>query len=94
MKRLFSIFLSLALLLTLCTPLSAYADGDGDVNINHGGGGLGNGSDENFWNSGDEGVRVTVIRASDHAVASASVDFTNRHPDNIIINFGKVSKIA
>jgi hypothetical protein len=94
MKRLFSIFLSLALLLTLCTPLSAYADGDGDGNIDHGGGGLGNGSDENFWNSGDEGVRVTVIRASDHAVASASVDFTNRHPDNIIINFGKVSKIA
>lgn len=94
MKRLFSIFLSLVLLLTLCTPLSAYADGDGDGNIDHGGGGLGNGSDENFWNSGDEGVRVTVIRASDHTVASASVDFTNRHPDNIIINFGKVSKIA
>lgn len=94
MKRLFSVFFSLVLLLTLCTPLSAYADGDGDGNIDHGGGGLGSGSDENFWNSGDEGVRVTVIRASDHAVASASIDFTNRHPDDIQSYFGKVSKVA
>ncbi|WOC31108.1 MULTISPECIES: hypothetical protein [Caproicibacterium] len=93
MKRILSVLLMLTLLLTLFAPLSAYAD-DGDGNIDHGGGGLGNGSDANFWNSGDEGVRVTVIRASDHAVASASVDFTNRHPDDIVINFGKVSKIA
>lgn len=93
MKRILSVLLMLTLLLTLFAPLSAYAD-DGDGNIDHGGGGLGSGSDANFWNSGDEGVRVTVIRASDHAVASASVDFTNRHPDDIAINFGKVSKIA
>lgn len=93
MKRILSVLLMLTLLLTLFAPLSAYAD-DGDGNIDHGVGGLGNGSDANFWNSGDEGVRVTVIRASDHAVASASVDFTNRHPDDIVINFGKVSKIA
>lgn len=93
MKRILSVLLMLTLLLTFFAPLSAYAD-DGDGNIDHGGGGLGNGSDANFWNSGDEGVRVTVIRASDHAVASASVDFTNRHPDDIVINFGKVSKIA
>lgn len=92
MKRLLSMLLSLALLLTLCAPLSVYADGDG--NIDHGGGGLGNGSDDNYWNAGDEGVRITVIRVSDHAIASASVDFTNRHPDDIEAHFGKVSKIA
>ncbi|MFT8889404.1 MAG: hypothetical protein ABF904_11380 [Ethanoligenens sp.] len=92
MKRLFSVFLFLALLLTLCTPLNAYADGDG--NIDHGGGGLGGGTGESFWHAGDEGVRVTVIRASDHAVASESIDFTNQHPDDIVINFGKVCKIA
>lgn len=92
MKRIFSVFLSMMLLLTLCVPLRAYADGDG--NIDHGGGGLGGGTGENFWDAGDEGVRVTVIRASDHAVASASVDFTNKHPDDIALNFGKVCKIA
>ena len=93
MKRVLSVLLMLTLLLTLFAPLSAYAD-DGDGNIDHGGGGMGTGSDINFWNPGDEGVRVTVIRASDHAVASKSIDFTNRRPDNIVINFGKVSKIA
>ena len=92
MKRLFSILLSLILLLTLCAPISVYADGDG--NIDHGGGGLGGGTDSNFWNSGDEGVRVTVIRASDRTVASVSVDFTNKHPNDIAVSFGKVCKIA
>lgn len=92
MKRLFSVFLALALLLAIHAPLIAYADGGG--NIDHGGGGMGSGSDENFWNTGDEGVRVTVIRASDHAIASASIDFTNRHPNDIQSFFGKVSKIA
>lgn len=92
MKRLFSVFFSLILLLATCTTLSAYADGSG--NIDHGGGGMGSGSDENFWNTGDEGVRVTVIRVSDHAVASNSIDFTNRHPNDIQSFFGKVSKIA
>lgn len=92
MKRLFSILLSLALLLMLHSPLNALADGDG--NIDHGGGGLGGGTGASFWHAGDEGVRVTVIRASDHAIASASIDFTNQHPDDIQINFGKVCKIA
>lgn len=94
MKRLLSVFLSFIMLLMFCTPLSAYADGSGDGNIDHGGGGMGNGSDENFWNTGDEGVRVTVIRASDHAVASTSIDFTNKHPNDIAVSFGKVCKIA
>lgn len=55
---------------------------------------MGGGSDANFWHAGDEGVRVTVIRASDHAIASASIDFTNQHPDDIQAHFGKVCKIA
>lgn len=92
MKRLISMFLSLMLLLAFCSQLNAYADGSG--NIDHGGGGLGNGSNESYWNAGDEGVRVTVIRVSDHAVASASIDFTNQHPDDIQSHFGEVSKIA
>jgi hypothetical protein len=92
MKRILNVLLSVVLVLTLCIPLKAYADGGG--NIDHGGGGLGGGTGESFWDAGDEGVRVTVIRASDHAIASASVDFTNKHPNNIEAHFGKVSKMA
>ncbi len=92
MKRNLSIFLMLALLLTFLSPLAAYAEGEG--NIDHGGGGMGSGTSENYWNPGDEGVRVTVVRASDRTVVTTPIDFTNNHPDNIAVNFGKVSKIS
>jgi hypothetical protein len=52
------------------------------------------GTDVNVWHTGDEGVRVTVIRASDHAVVSASIDLTNRNPDDIVYSFGNVSKMS
>ncbi|OLN30089.1 hypothetical protein [Desulfosporosinus metallidurans] len=92
MKRILSIFIMLALSLTILFPLTAYAVGEG--NIDSGGGGMGSGTNENYWNTGDEGVRVTVVRASDHAVVTTPVDFTNKSPDNIQAHFGKVSKIS
>ena len=92
MKRTLSIFIVLTLLLTALLPLTAYAQGEG--NIDNGGGGMGSGTSENFWNTGDEGVRVTVVRASDHAVVTTPIDITNKHPDNIQAHFGKVSKIS
>ena len=92
MKRNLSIFLMLALLLTFLSPLAAYAEGEG--NIDHGGGGMGNGTSGNYWNPGDEGVRVTVVRARDRAVVTTPIDFTNKNPDNIQAHFGKVSKIS
>ena len=55
--------------LAMVMPVSVYAAGEG--NIDNGGGGMGAGTGTNFWSSHDEGVRVTVIRASDGAVASA-----------------------
>jgi hypothetical protein len=93
MKRLFGIILILSLLFTTLFPIMASAD-DGDGNMNNGGGGMGNGSSENFWDTGDEGVRVTVIRASDHSVVSAPIDLTNKHPNDIIYSFGKVCKMS
>jgi hypothetical protein len=92
MKRILSSFFVLLLLLTVLVPLTAYAEGEG--NIDHGGGGMGSGTDENFWNTGDEGVRITVIRVSDHAVVTTPIDITNKHPDNIQVHFGKVSKMS
>ena len=49
-------------------PLTAYADTGGSGNIDTGGGGMGQGTSQNRWTSGNEGVRVTVVRASDHAI--------------------------
>lgn len=92
MKRNLSIVLILVLLLTILSPLAAYAEGEG--NIDHGGGGMGNGTNENYWNPGDEGVRVTVVRASDRIPVTTPVDFTNKNPNNIQSHFGKVSKIS
>jgi len=91
MKRILSIILALTLLLTVFMPTTAFAVGDG--NVDGGGGGLGNGSSTDYWNSGDEGVRVTVIRVSDHAVVTTPIDLTNQHPV-IAVNFKKVCKIS
>ena len=72
MRQMLSIFLMLILLFTFLIPVTAYADSVGDGNVDGGGGGMGNGSSTDYWNGGDEGVRVTVIRVSDHALISNS----------------------
>jgi len=83
--------LVLVLLVSLLLPVTAYAEGEG--NIDHGGGGMGSGTGENYWNPGDEGVRITVVRASDRAVVTTPIDFTNKAPSNTTAHFGKVSKL-
>ncbi|OLN31372.1 hypothetical protein [Desulfosporosinus metallidurans] len=91
MKRIVSIMLVLTLMLTSLFPITAYAIGDG--NIDNGSGDMGNGTNENYWNTGDEGVRVTVVRASDGSPVTTPIDFTNKTPANTLVNFNKVSKI-
>lgn len=92
MKRIICTFLSLALLFSLiCVP--AYADSGGSGNIDGGGGDMGDATSHGSWNPGNEGVRVTVVRASDHAVVTTPFDFTNKTPSEGIYHFGKVSKI-
>lgn len=91
MKRFFSMILSFVLLFCTISPLTAYAVGDG--NIDGGGGGMGGGTSTNVWNPGNEGVRVTVVRASDHTQVTTPIDFTNKAPSANIYHFGKVSKL-
>lgn len=91
MKRILSMMLMLVLLLTVFPLVSALAIGDG--NVDGGGGGMGSGTNDNYWSGGDEGVRVTVIRVSDHAVVTTPIDLTNKQPV-IAVNFNKVSKIS
>ena len=71
-----------------CLQIVAFAEGD--PNIDNGGGGLKDGSSENFWNPGNDGVRVTIVETG--AVKSASIDYTNTNASDIALHFGKVSK--
>lgn len=92
MPRLFSVLLLLTLLFTSLCSTTAYAVGDG--NVDNGGGGMGQGTSTDKWSPGNEGVRVTVVRASDHAVVTTPIDLTNKRPDDIQSHFGKVSKLS
>lgn len=89
MKRLITIFLSLLLLTSLVLPVCAIGEG----NVDSGGGSMGDGSNTNSWNPGNDGVRVTVVRANDHSVVTKPIDLTNKTPSNKIYNFGKVCKL-
>jgi hypothetical protein len=92
LKR-FLLFLLSSILALSLFQLTSFADGTGDGNIDNGGGGMGSGTSQNKWVPGYDGVRVTVIRVSDEAPISTSVDYTNKKPSSNLIHFGKVSKM-
>lgn len=91
MKQKVSILLMLVMTCSLLFAVPAYAVGEG--NVDGGGGGMGQGTSQNFWNSGNEGVRVTVVRVSDHAVVTTPIDLTNKSISAGIYHFGRVSKL-
>lgn len=92
MKYIRKSILLFSLVLSIMMPMTVYATGDG--NIDNGGGGMGQGTSANKWSNRDEGVRVTVVRASDGGAVSASIDLTNKSPSDIRVHFGKVSKVS
>ncbi len=53
---------------------------------------MGQGTSSNFWNPGNDGVRITVVDADSGAAVSSPIDFTNRNQNNVI-HFGKVNKL-
>ncbi len=83
---------ALLFLMLLSQELQVQAAGEG--NIDGGGGGFGNGSNTNKWVNGDDGVRVTIVNASDGSAVSASVDLTNRTPTDIVAHFTKTCKTS
>ncbi|MFG6321871.1 MAG: hypothetical protein K1W41_10100 [Lachnospiraceae bacterium] len=86
------LMVALLFLMPLLKNQPVYAAGEG--NIDGGGGGGGDGSSTNKWVNGDDGVRVTVVHASNGSAASASVDLTNRIPTDIVIHFTKTCKTS
>ena len=61
-------------------------------NIDGGGGSMGQGTSSNFWNPGNDGVRITVVDADSGNAISSPIDFTNRSQNNVV-HFGKVNKL-
>lgn len=55
---------------------------------------MGQGTSQNSWTPGNEGVRVTVIRANDRVPVTRPIDLTNKTPAISIFHFGKVCKIS
>ena len=66
----------------------------GEGNIDQGGGGMGQGTSQNKWSPGNDGVRVTVVDAESGAPVSGTVDFSNRPQPASMFHFGKTSKIS
>ena len=89
MKRLISFLLAVVLTISLAIPALA-----ADSNIDGGGGGMGQGTSQNSWSPGRDGVRVTVIRDSDNAPVSTPIDFSNQSNRDVVIHFGNVSKLS
>ena len=90
LKQLRGILLAVILFLSVLPCQPVYAVGEG--NVDNGGGGMGQGTSSNKWTPGNDGVRVTVVRVSDHAVVTTPIDLTNKHPDGLG-HFHKVSKL-
>ena len=91
MKKILKVFMIMVLIFSLMMPVSVFAIGDG--NIDSGGGDMGSGTSDNKWSPGYDGVRITVVRVSDHSVVTTPIDFTNKQPPSTMFHFGKISKI-
>lgn len=91
LKRLLA-FLCCFTLVFCLFPSSAFATG-GNGNIDGGGGSMGHGTSSNFWNSGNDGVRITVVNASSGTAVSSPLDFSNRTQKTSLLHFGKVNKL-
>ncbi len=81
LKRLLALLCSLALVFCLL-PSTAFAEG-GNGNIDGGGGSMGQGTSSNFWNPGNDGVRITVVDADSGNAISSPIDFTNRSQNSL-----------
>ena len=91
MKQKLNLFLVLVLLCSIMIGLPVFAVGEG--NIDGGDGSMGHGTSQNSWSPGNEGVRVTVVRATDRVPVTQPVDLSNKSPA-VKYSFGQVCKIS
>lgn len=92
MKRIYRLVLIWIMTVPLLFPMTVHGAGEG--NIDSGSGGLGQGTSQNSWTPGMEGVRVTVVEAGGGTPVTTPIDLTNKRLSNISYSFGKVCKIS
>ena len=90
-KRL-RIMLCAMILIMSVLPLTAAANGNGNMD-GSGGGSMGQGTSQNKWSPGNDGVRITVVDADSGAAVSSPVDFSNRKQEGTVLHFGKINKL-
>ena len=91
MKQIFQKVLIGLLIFTMLFPSIAYAVGEG--NIDSGGGGMGQGTNQNSWTPGMEGVRVTVVEAEGGTPVTTPIDLTNKRLSNIAYSLDRKSVV-
>ncbi len=87
------ILLSLSLVILV---FSTKANAETNMDGGGGGGGTQAGSSENYYSSGDDGIRITVIdiRTGIRADGTSSVDYYRKNKNGkTIIHFGKICKV-
>lgn len=91
MKRILCMLLAMITVLSFCTPVFAA----GDPNMDGGGGRVDDGGVDggSYWNVGDDGVRVTIIKESTRASVTSPVDFSNVSVPTNIVHFGGKNKL-
>lgn len=86
----------ISVLLALCTSLicitPCYATGTPNLDTN-GDDLTPSGSSQNYWSSGNEGVRITVVHEASQSPVSTPIDFTNKTFSGSMVHFGAVSKL-
>lgn len=92
-KRQAGAALAVFLLFLLAFP-GGTARASGTGNMDGGGGSFGTGTSQNKWSNGDEGVRVTIVNATDGSPVSSSIDISNANPGDIVVHFTKTCKSA
>lgn len=92
MKRIYHLILIWVITALLLFPMTVHGAGEG--NIDSGSGGMGQGTSQNSWTPGMEGVRVTVVEAGGGTPVTTPIDLTNKRLSNISYAFGKVCKIS
>jgi len=90
MKKILLFFVAATLLLSFSLPAFAA----GDPNIDHGGGGMGQGTGQNYWIAGMDGIRATIVDAKTRSPVTVPLDLTNQSPGTCLTHFGKVCKLS
>ncbi len=91
MEKILCMFLAIITALSLCSSVFA----EGDPNMDGGGGGVDDGDvgGGSYWNVGEDGVRVTVVKEKTRSSVTSPLDFSNVTVPTNVVHFGGKNKL-